>query len=417
MSGYEVFQKKNGSGKVSPFYRVRFTLDGKQVSFPTGERDGAAADRVGAQIYLTHHQQAGKPVPEGTVDAEDITLVRVGAILLVALEDELARGDIKRGPRFVKDVRFDIRGIQTKFQTITQLTGPEWTKAVKEWHAGYPDRKEALSWRYLQRWTITARALTRHAKLLGLIDVVPTLVAPSNEQVKNEEAHRRAYSLDERDLFLATVAEMAKDSPRGKRKGRRAYRAFLVLFTTGLRKSALERMRVRQINWDTGFVVLPAGTMKKRNRDREIWLRPETKQAILEELEEVRADLGRDLLPSDFVFGEMDLRYWFRSAIRKAGIDPRGLTAHHATRHTLATQLGDADATLAQMLNTFHWETPTMPARYMHDNAQLAKAALERLPPPVLPLPQSKASVAGEPVSVRLDAAPESGRNLPNQTT
>jgi hypothetical protein len=59
--------------------------------------------------------------------------------------------------------------------------------------------------------------------------------------------------------------------------------------------------------------------------------------------------------------------------------DKRGLTAHHVARHTGATLVSDAGASLAERMAAGGWESVQAAERYDHEDVERSRRALERL--------------------------------------
>lgn len=293
----------------------------------------------------------------------------IGTAVLIAqyVETDLAARARKRGARYaeVEELRLNLH-VQPRFASIQSITSASWKSAQDDMH------EKGMKLDTIRKTTVSLRLFLRYCHGLGAISEIPTLTAPSGEEVALEAPDRRAFTEEERAAFLATMKKIDK----------RAHRVYTALLYTALRKSGLERMLPGWINWQTGFATFPASAMKKR-KPRSFYLHPMAREAIRREL----GGRERDLKP---IFGRFDYdghgknnagerKGAFWKAIRAAGIDPDGLTAHHVTRHTACSIAGNNGATLAELMALGGWDTPAMAMRYFHADAKQAKGAIEKL--------------------------------------
>ena len=356
MAGYHLYRPTNGSGNVSPVWRVRFTVAGALQRHPTGERDRAKADVRAAAIYLEAHKTKRITVPAaGFEQLGDRQLAQVAAAFLEDVERRLKSGELARSESYYNDAERDLRcHVMLRFKRVDEITTASWDDAKKVWHA------EGLKWRSIQRLTVTTRHVLRFGCGLGLLPVVPELRAPSREQVVHEQEHRRAMTENERRKFLVEVKKISE----------RAWRIYVVLFWSAMRRSDLRRLTLRQINWKTRFVEFPAPKTKSKKEGQAIWLHPRVVRALRAEIAS-RKNLGLD----EPIFSRtFSLEKTGKKAMKAAGLDMHGLTAHHVTRHTAATLAGDAGASLAELMALGRWSSPQMAMRYMHENAKRSKA-------------------------------------------
>lgn len=348
MSGFHVYARPG-----TAVLWCNFTVGGQAQRVSTGERDPAAAHEAAARLYLEACQRARVPVPAGAIDASVAILC---TRYLADLAGRIERRELVRNPRYHDDATAALARVAQRWGRLAEV-GPGWEAALADWHA------EGATWRYLQVVTVFTRAFLRWAVRLGLLPIEPRLHAPADEDVNAEAKERRPLSARERDAFLRAL------------RGTSAGRVYTIMFYTAARKSDLERLRLRQVNWRTGFVTLPPRQTKSRQRGQELYLHPKALAALRAEVRERQV-----VEPDALVFGPIDLRAAFKHALDAAGIRDRdGLVPHHVTRHTAATLAGDAGASLAELMAFGRWATPGMAARYMRVSAQRAKSAAERL--------------------------------------
>jgi integrase len=353
---FHVRQRK-GSG----FWWYDFTTKGQRFRGPLTVRRGAdrseAEREAGARWYEEAHRQ-GIPAPESAAERDTRKLI----VRYVA--EWLPVKARKRAGRYaeLEELRLTLH-VLPKFPLLDRITTSAWDDAQGEMHAS------GLKLDTIRKVTISLRQFLRWCGKVKVLPVVPSLNAPTGEEVAAEAPERRAFSEAERDRFLAAMAKLDA----------RAHRIYTTLLYTALRKSGLERMLPTWINWDTGFATFPASAMKKR-RATSFYLHPLAREAIRAELD----GRERDLAP---VFGRFDYDghngpertglFW--KACRLAGIPLDGLTAHHVTRHTACSIAGNNGSTLAELMALGGWESPAMAMRYFHADAKQSKGAVERL--------------------------------------
>lgn len=372
MASFHPYRPKNGSGKRSEFWSYHFSIRGKLIRGATGERDRGKAEIKAAEEFLKARKRANLPVPrEAVAKLEQQTFEELGGAFVADVEDRIAKKRLVRSDRYARDMEYDLAYI--RFEHVTHITSTSWRELLDELHEGYPEKKDSVSWRYLQRVTCTARALLRYANQRGFIENVPELAAPTMEDVALEQQLGQPMSPSDRDKFLATldkVGRQTKDRKRA-REARRALRIYVALLASNLRKSGLARLSLRQVKWNEKRIVLPPRKSKSK-KERAIALHLLVARAIKEELRE-RGDIS----PDEPIFGTFDLRRRFKETCKLAGIDTTGLQPHHFTRHTTSTAAGNAGATLVQLMALGTWETPAMAMRYVKIDAERSREALD----------------------------------------
>lgn len=349
MPGPNVYRRAD-----SAIYWCSFTLAGRSVRLSTGKRAESEASVEAARLYYEHHARARLPLP---ASSERPDLVTICDLYLDDLERRIAAREVVRHGKYLADATSILDRVTERWSDVAEVA-PGWARACAEWHAD-------VSWRRLQVVTVFTRAMLRWATDAGHLDVMPELVAPHAEKVATEARERRPFTEQERDRFLRAVRKLDA----------RAWRIYTVLFKTAARKSDLERMTLRQIDFRTGFVTLPARQTKSKARNQVLFLNAAALAAVRAEVR-----LAKVTDPGAPVFGEFDLTKVYRAALDAARIADRdGLTAHHVTRHTAATMAGASGATLAEMMAFGRWATPQMVVRYMKVSAAQAKAVAEGL--------------------------------------
>lgn len=341
----------------SAFWWADFTLASSRYRFPLTVKNGDDRAKAEQEAGTRWLEECARQGIKATAPAE----LRTKALLVRYIETELAARARKRGPRYaeIEEIRLGLH-VQPRFPVVTEITPTSWDTHVEELHA------QGLKLDTIRKVTISCRLFLKWCGRISAIALVPSLRAPAGEECALEVAERRAFTRAERDAFLAALDGRAK-------------RIYTVLLYTALRKSALERMLPRWIDWQTGYVTFPASAMKKR-KPKSFYLHPLAQKAIKEELEGRERDLAPVFGPFDYDGHNGAARsgvFW--TACREANIPLDGLTAHHVCRHTAATIAGNDGASLAELMRLGGWDTPAAALRYMHASDEQARKAVERL--------------------------------------
>jgi integrase len=187
----------------------------------------------------------------------------------------------------------------------------------------------------------------------------PELWFPSRKQQEREAAYRRSMDVSERDRFLARLEEVNRESARW----------YTVAFFSAMRKSEIDSMTLRWLDFQRERICIPARNAKSGTDDGAIHLHPRAAQAIREQVGDVTvADKNRP------IFGKRDRRLHYEKAIIMAVIDPAGLPETHMTRHTRATQLAEKGGLLAVQRQLRHKHATTS-SKYVHAAFDHAKRA------------------------------------------
>lgn len=335
------------------------------VARPSGRINETEAARKAAAIWLSTCERHGVAHAGEVAAALDVDTL---SLLEQWVDGELAARARKRGPTYADKIETDIaRHVAKAFPTVSAITRDAWNQHQDAMHA------DGLSLRTCQRVTTNLRLFLRYCVRIGALAALPMLETASGEEVAAKQAERRAFTPEERDLFLAQV----------ERLDARAHRIYTTLLYTGLRKSGLERVLHRWVDWRTGYLTMPAAAQKRGAKERRFYLHPRALAAMRAEIA-VRGEIA----PGEPIFGPFDYdgrgepetrRGLFWEAVRAAGIAQHGLTAHHVTRHTACSIAGNNGATLAELMALGGWRTPGMAMRYLHVDAELSRGAVERL--------------------------------------
>ncbi len=354
-----------------PVWWVQFVVAGRRYRRTTGETDRGEAELRAAGIWQEARARAGAPAP---AVGPARPLSQLAAELVAELES------LGRSATHARDVEIDLRlHILTRWNVAAGVTTTAWEHAMVDMHA------EGQSWRSIQRIASHLRTLLRFACRKGALENVSEIKSPSRALIVSEQADRAALAAPQRDALLADMRD---------RGNLRAARCYTVMFFNLFRKSTVERMTLQWINWQTGMVTVPARKAKNR-KPRLYWLHPRASQAIKDQLAE-RGSLD----PTTPIFGKFDHSNVFWSACKRLGLvaytrtkydeegrviekgeitDKRGLTAHHVARHTGATLVSDAGASLAERMAAGGWESVQAAQRYDHEDVERSRRALERL--------------------------------------
>lgn len=333
-------------------YRYVFTLQGRRFRGTTGERDRGRAESYLAARWFEEHQRAHLPVASGP--GVGLDLRTLAGMWLATLER-------KHAPRYVKRHRLDVRYLLGIFRLPADATDEAWKVAMDDLH------EKGLAWSSVRHATVTLRALLRFCHSVGALAVVPEIKPPTNKIIRRTEAKRGALTEAERDRLLRSMRANGHD---------RAARIWQAMAFSGLRKGELARLTLRWLDVQADVIRIPADAAKS-GEDECIPIHPKVRQAVRAEAA-VRGYGAKDR--DRPVFGGFDVRKAWAKALVRAKIDVPGLTAHHTARHTFGTivaQLARGDVTAVQAAG--RWRSLSMVARYVHADAERARAAMRRL--------------------------------------
>jgi integrase len=141
---------------------------------------------------------------------------------------------------------------------------------------------------------------------------------------------------------------------------------------TGMRCGEILKLRWRDVDLSRK-VILVKNT--KSGKDRAVPINSAALSA-LDSLTQRHGQRGEWLFPSVSECGHVtDIRCSWLAALEAAGI--AGLHFHDL-RHTAATRIGEAGATLAELMEIFGWSNPKMADRYTHVTKERLHQAVEK---------------------------------------
>jgi integrase len=287
-----------------------------------------------------------------------------------------------------KDVRYASRKATDLSEYVTdhwkhpsEITADSWKEVMLKLHhnSGGP-----LRWRSITHVGHTLRAFLEWCKNKHVIEEVPVLDVPSTKDQRMDGSERRAFTEDEMEQFLWALAIMGEG---------RALRIYVTLFETWQRKSTVEALTPRWVNFHNESIRIPAKHFKT-GKEKLIDLTPRAAEAIRVQIAEKYP--GDKPIPLDEpVFGAFDfhqeaVRKWkdvagnehqyedggvFARACRMAGIDMHGLTPHHVTRHTAATLALENGTSILGAMAQGGWDSMQSMQRYTHPQLQHARQA------------------------------------------
>lgn len=166
---------------------------------------------------------------------------------------------------------------------------------------------------------------------------------------------------------------------------RHLQRVVVIALRSGLRRSNILRLRWKWITFTTGAEVLTipgkpedgedgvTGDYTKSHRSLRVPLHKDVIRVLLEQRREIRT-------PREFVFEITDFKRAWRSLVRRAGLDERGLRFHDL-RHCFQSDLDRADVSrVKSKLLMGHHAKRDISDRYSHATAEELRAAVNRLP-------------------------------------
>lgn len=357
----------------SPFWYVFAYIPGQgdaPIRQSTGRRERREADLRAGEIWLAAMRKAGQPVT-GEAEAGARVAVKTAVdVCLKALKLEAGEHREQYVRRHSEDLKLYVlpktpemvaKGFwQPTWRFLDEITSKGWEQEKKRLHRG---NGGPLGWRSIQHLTTTLNKLLKHCLDEGLLENVPKLRPPHNKLVAQEAAPRRAYTEAERERFLQAI----------RSRYPRSFRFYTVLFFSLMRHGELSALTPRWVDFRNGWIRIPADHSKSREIE-EVDLHPRAARALRSELG-ARERVGPDVP----VFGHHDARKAFFYGLEAAGIDPHGLTAHHSTRHTGATMVGESTTDLLAIMAAMRVRSPSIAKRYLHVDAKRARGPMRKL--------------------------------------
>ena len=341
--GPKVYSKPDGG-----VLWCRFTIEGRLYRRSTGEVDPGKAETAARAIWLGELERAGQPSPDsgGDVDLRE----------LVAQYLAWRTREGKGAPSYLSKLEESYNYyLLSRFSRLGEVTKDRWA------HVTHELRANGTSWSTIARQTTYLSVLLKWAHAQGKLPSLPKLSLPDAKTVKRNQKKRRALTVEERDKILS------------KLKGE-SWRWYVVAFWTGMRMEEINRMTLRWIDFEQESITIPAIDQKSGEDEPPIHMPTQAKRAIKEQIT-ARADIDRGTP----IFGSTNhYRAWW-TAVKRAGVDSDGLTAHHTARHTCLTELGEhggPTALLAVMAQARH-KDPKTSQKYVHTGLHLAKVARE----------------------------------------
>lgn len=344
----------------SPYWWVRFP-DGHRESLEIELGDRPAAEREAAARFLA---RGGDPGKRRAAEANKLVeLPKLIELFVADVEAKYTGKDKRHVDRIEGDLVYHV---EAYVSDVRKITGDWWDEhKVKLHHSREGGR---LKWRSIAHLGQTLRRFLRWCHKRGLLETVPELTPPSSVDQKADSAPRKAMSEEQVHAFIAALRQLGED---------RAARIYTVLFESWQRKSTIEALTLRWIDWKAETITIPAEHFKTR-REKLIDLTPECAAAIRQELAE-RGTISLD----ESIFGRFDFHQeWdaerkggvFGRALVLAGIDPYGLTPHHVTRHSAASIAGGRPgASLAGLMAQAGGDSAAMAERYLHPSLKDAR--------------------------------------------
>jgi integrase len=271
--------------------------------------------------------------------------------------------------------------VAAHWKHATEITADDWREAMMQLHhkKGGP-----LRWRSIAHVAHTLRLFLEWCRDKGVIEDVPEVEVPGTDEQRMDASDRRAFTEDEMEMFLWALAVMGEGH---------ALRIYITLFETWQRKSTIEAMTPRWVNFHNETITIPAKHFKTK-REKVIDLTPRAAEAIRSEIAE-KYPGDNPIRLDEAVFGPFDfhqeaVRKWkdrdgnehryddggvFARACRMAGIDQHGLTPHHVTRHTAATLALENGVSILGVMAQGGWDSMQSMQRYTHANLQHARQA------------------------------------------
>jgi hypothetical protein len=351
----------------SPYYQAFFTLAGKGIRRSTGvlPPNEARARQEAAAIVAREAERLGQK-PEGALAAavgEHLDLRSLADLWIDQLTREHGK---KHADRMDTDL---LNYIEPRWKHPREITSEAWKRAKLELRERTTRLGRPLSWRSIAHVGNTLRHFLRFCADRGALETVPEIRLSTKEAKASRErtSPRVAFDGDQREAFLWALAVMNEG---------RALRVYTVLFETWMRKSSLEAMTPRWIDFKGERISIPAEHIKG-GKAKVIDLTARAAEAIRGEIDEHDGPIKLEAP----IFGHFDFHQaedrgggLFGRALAMAGIDRHGLTPHHSTRHTGLTLGGQQPgATLSGLMAQSGIDTATIVEVYLHPSLEAAR--------------------------------------------
>lgn len=374
--------------KGSSDWQVVFYLPGgggKKTRKLTGTSDeGKAALRAG-EIWVEEMRKAQCPIPEAAAAAARATVETVVAEFMLDLEKRAGQHAAGYVERYERDLKLYVMP-KTADEVRNGYWQPSWTYLDEITTASWEEEKlrlhnsngGPLGSRSIQVLTNTLRHLLRFA-VPRFIDNAPELIAPPRARVLAEQRKKRAMTPAEREEYLRAVAAFNPHDRRSPSKRLlalppgTAFRFYEALFFTLFRRGEMWEITQRWLDLDGGNIHIPP-EHAKNGREESIPLHPRAARALLDQVK--AAGITSMDAP---IFGTIDVRAAHRFAMKKTGIDPWGITAHHTTRHTGGTILAKATNDREALKAAGRWHSDQSVDAYIHIDAEHARPLFGKL--------------------------------------
>lgn len=224
-------------------------------------------------------------------------------------------------------------------------------------------RKRGVRWATVARHTSAVYGLCQYAVKCGRMKAAPSLGFPSRKQQERERPFYRSLEIEERERFLTALESINEET----------HRWYTVAFFTGMRKSEIDLLAFRWVDFKLKSIAIPAWAAKSGTADNPIHVHDRALWAIAIQADQMTRPLDGPL------FGRRDRRYHYERALAVSGIDPKGLTETHMARRTRGTQLAAVGGIPAVMSQLRHKHATTS-ERYVNGSFLLAARANEEAP-------------------------------------
>jgi integrase len=333
----------------------------------TTERTRAEAEGEAARRWVARGGQ-GKTTKASTSELANLALAELIPLFIEHVE-KTYRG---KDPQFASRKGTDlVEYVAPLWKSADEITANAWEEAMLKLHhkKGGP-----LRWRSIAHVAQTLKAFLSWCQQKGVVAEVPKLGTPSTDEQRMDMSERRAFTEEEMEAFLWALALQEEG---------RALRIYTVLFETWQRKSTIEAMTLRWVDFKRETITIPAKHFKTR-KEKIIDLTPRCAEAIKLEIEDWALTAGAKPDPDRTIFGRFNFHQsWnekkkggvFGRALTLAGIDPHGLTPHHATRHTAATLAMENGVGVLGAMAQGGWDSMQSMQRYTHSSLKHARVA------------------------------------------
>lgn len=366
----------------------------RKVERSTGTDDEAEAEIRAGEIWVAAMRAAGQPIPESAAAVARRSVEDAASEFLIHLEREAGAHREQYVTRYRADLNlYVIPKDQDEIEAAALETPPRvlwqpvWRYVDEITTAAWNDEKlrlhksnvGPLGYSSIRHLANTLRFLLRFCVDQRYLDNEPVLKSPARKLILKEKRPRRAMTETEREKFLRWVYKytpkvIRKTGPQKSLLPGTAGRYYETLHFSMFRRGEGWAITQRWIERRARLIHVPPEHSKSGEAET-IPLHARAEQALFEQVRV--ADLKKKLDAP--IFGVINVRPAFEWAMKKARLDPHGITPHHSTRHTGGTLLAKKTRSRDQLKKAGRWRSDQSVEPYLHVDAEDARDLMDKL--------------------------------------